>query len=223
MTDQAFPFVNPRGWRDRAARAAARKLYDVNRVDARGQRAVQVERQRLTAVLVDAENEAPRHIAIVQSRDTSYEAKLIAQRRLEELGENATEAAERLAQLGGPLALKTPDPRAAANAQLDATALKPEAHPTQAEPPQAPAPVRSDASVLQPTTVVSPTGEAQLPPNEVPANAGQRVAETQTTSDAGQSADANAANPAVTQDAAVTQAPATETKPKTKTKAKTSA
>src|SRR5689334_10363462 len=118
MTDQAFPFVNPRGWRDRAARAAARKFYDATRVDTRGQRAAQVERQRLTAVLVDAENEAPRHIAIIQSRDTSHEAKLIAQRRLEELGDKATEAAERLAELDGPPVEAAEDPLAAANGQL---------------------------------------------------------------------------------------------------------
>jgi hypothetical protein len=213
MTDQAFPFVNPRGWRDRAARAAARKLYDTTRVDARGQRAAQVERQRLTAVLVDAENEAPRHIAIVQSRYTSYEAKLIAQRRLEELGDKATEAAERLAQLDGPPtdATDTWDTLAVANAQLEATAAKPEAQPPQTEPtpgqpPQTPAPV--EASVQQPAAEVTSAGEAQQ------------------TGDAGQSAEASTADPAaaqtstVTQDAAATQATATETKPKTKTKTK---
>jgi hypothetical protein len=214
MTDQAFPFVNPRGWRDRAARAAARKFYDATRVDTRGQRAAQVERQRLTAVLVDAENEAPRHIAIIQSRDTSHEAKLIAQRRLEELGEKATEAAERLAELDGPPAddAETPDSLAVANAQLEATGPKaqrpqpepPQAQPSQTEPPQTPTPV--EASVQQPASEVTSTGDAQ------------------STADAGQSADANTADPAATQAADVTQAPATETKPKmTKTKAKTNA
>jgi hypothetical protein len=220
MTDQAFPFVNPRGWRDRAARAAARKLYDVTRVDVRGQRAAQVERQRLTAVLVDAENEAPRHIDIVQRRDTSHEAKVIAQRRLEELGERATEAAERLAQLDGPAAddAETPDPLAVANTQLDATAPQPEAQPPQAQPPQTeppqaeppetqppqtePAPVTAGVSVQQPAADASSTGEAQP------------------TGDAGQSADASVADPAATQDAAATQALATGTKPKTKSKTK---
>jgi hypothetical protein len=218
MTDQTFPFVNPRGWRDRAARAAARKLYDTTRVDARGQRAAQVERQRLTAVLVDAENEVPRHIAIVQSRYTSYEAKLIAQRRLEELGDKATEAAERLAQLDGPPADATDtwDPLAEANAQLEATGPQPEprrpqteppqAQPSQTEPPLTPTPV--EASVQQAAAEITSTGEAQ------------------STADAGQSAEASTADMAaaqastVTQDAAATQATATETKPKTKNKTK---
>src|SRR3954469_18976156 len=163
MTDQAFPFVNPRGWRDRAARAAARKLYDTTRVDARGQRAAQVERQRLTAVLVDAENEAPRHIAIVQSRYTSYEAKLIAQRRLEELGDKANEAAERLAQLEGPPtdATDTWNPLAGANAQAKGNGPQPEAQPPQTEPPQA-QPSETHQPQTEPTPVTAQQPAAKV-------------------------------------------------------------
>jgi hypothetical protein len=213
MTDQAFPFVNPRGWRDRAARAAARKLYDTTRVDARGQRAAQVERQRLTAVLVDAENEAPRHIAIVQSRYTSYEAKLIAQRRLEELGDKANEAAERLAQLEGPPtdATDTWNPLAEANAQLKATGPQPEAQPPQTEPPQA-QPSETHPPQTEPTPVT-----AQQPAAKV-----SSTGEAQPTAAAEQPAEANAADPAAAQ-ASTTQAPATETKPKAKTKTKSTA
>jgi hypothetical protein len=47
------PFVNPKGWRARAERAAARNVYETSMQPLRNQRDLAVRRARVAAVLAD--------------------------------------------------------------------------------------------------------------------------------------------------------------------------